>query len=298
MECFGASDPAVDAEVIGLTWEFLTSLGLQDLSLEVNSVGCPGCRPGYARALEEFFASREERLCPFCRQRLRRNPLRLLDCKEDACRAVAEEAPGVISFLCPECREHFLKVQEYLDVLGVPYTINPKLVRGLDYYTRTTFEVVSGRLGAQSSLAGGGRYDNLVSSCGGPSVPGIGMAVGLERVLIALEGEGASCDTGSEPLVFVVAAGDSPALEKEAFCLLASLRRAGWPAEGDYLKRSLKARLRHAAKLGARFVVIVGEEELKRGAVVVRDMDKGTQVEVEQADLLSFLEKLKVKEEG
>ncbi len=298
VECFGAADPGVDAEVVTLTWEFLSGLGLQDLRLELNSVGCPGCRPGYARALEEFFAPQEKHLCSFCRQRLKRNPLRLLDCKEEGCRAAAAAAPQVTSYLCSECEAHFLKVQEYLEALGVPFTVNPRLVRGLDYYTRTTFEVVSQKLGAQNSLAGGGRYDNLVASYGGPPVPGIGVAVGLERVLIALESEGAAPVPEDERPVFVVAAGDAPALEREALRLLAALRRAGWAAEKDYLGRSLKAQLKHAARLGARFVVIVGEEEFARGTVAVRDMDRGAQVEVARAALLESLEKLKGKEEG
>lgn len=298
-ECFGSHDPAIDAEVICLTWEFLRAIGLTGLQVELNSIGCPVCRPHFTEALRNFFIPYKEILCSFCQERLERNPLRLLDCKLSRCRDVGKEAPTVLAYLCDDCQDHFSRVQSYLKVLGVPYLVNPKLARGLDYYTHTAFEVTFTGLGAQNSLAGGGRYNNLVESCGGPSVPGIGVAVGLERVLLALRKSEIEISPPEQKLIFIATTGEglSDALHQEALCLLAELRRAGFCAEKDYLGRRLKAQMKHAGKLQTRFVVILGQEELAQGKVVLRDMDQGTQREIRREELFYFLSKVKDEEE-
>lgn len=295
IEAFGSNDPSLDAEVVCYTWDFLSRLGLKGLQVEVNSVGCPECRPAFGRDLREFMNERWESLCEYCRDRIERNPLRLLDCKEQRCQDLLKDAPGIHQYLCPECREHFQKVRELLRVAGISFRINERLVRGLDYYTQTAFEVSLEGMGAQSSVAGGGRYNNLVETCGGSPVPGIGVAIGLERVLIALEKLGVELPIKRPEYIFVATAGEDPSgeLEKEAMSLLVKLRRAGYPAEKDFLSRSLKAQMKQAGRLGSRFVVILGTEEMKEGKVTLRDMERGSQINVTQQELFRFLENRK-----
>lgn len=292
IEAFGSNDPTLDAEIICYTWDFLTIVGLKGLQLKVNSVGCPDCRPEFGRALLEFMEQRRSSLCEFCQDRLERNPLRLLDCKERRCQELLSGAPSIHQYLCPECRDHFQKVQEYLDTAGISYQIEESLVRGLDYYTQTAFEVVLEGMGAQSSVAGGGRYNNLVEICGGPSVPGIGVAIGLERVLIALEKQGVELPIRQPWYIFVATAGEDPSgkLEREVMRLLVELRRLGYPAEKDFLSRSLKAQMKQAGRLGARFVIIIGTEELQEGKVILRDMEQGSQEEMTFQEMFRFFE--------
>lgn len=292
IEAFGSNDPTLDAEIICYTWDFLTMVGLKGLQLKVNSVGCPDCRPEFGRALLEFMEQRRSSLCEFCQDRLERNPLRLLDCKERRCQELLSGAPSIHQYLCPECRDHFQKVQEYLDTAGISYQIEESLVRGLDYYTQTAFEVVLEGMGAQSSVAGGGRYNNLVEICGGPSVPGIGVAIGLERVLIALEKQGVELPIRQPWYIFVATAGEDPSgkLEREVMRLLVELRRLGYPAEKDFLSRSLKAQMKQAGRLGARFVIIIGTEELQEGKVILRDMEQGSQEEMTFQEMFRFFE--------
>ncbi|MEW6192597.1 MAG: histidine--tRNA ligase [Bacillota bacterium] len=286
-EVFGSADPALDVEVIALLMDFYARAGLQELILELNSVGCPDCRGGLVAALQTHFASRRKDLCRNCRERLERNPLRLLDCKEENCRSLMTEAPVPLDFLCATCVARFTAVQGGLAAQGIRYVVNPRLVRGLDYYTGTAFEVLVPGIGAQSAIGGGGRYDNLVETCGGPPVPGVGFAVGMERTLLALELKGVSLSQAPQLEVFVAAAGEG--VEEKIPVVLRRLREAGIAADRDYSSRGLKGQLKQAHRRGAKQVVILGEEELDRGNVAVRMMDTGMQVEVPEAELVSWL---------
>lgn len=286
IEAFGSNDPSLDAEIVSFTWDYFHKLGLSDIQVEVNSVGCPKCRPAYGRVLQQFVGDYAGSLCEFCRDRLQRNPLRLLDCKNPECQEILADAPRLKDYLCQECRQHFEKVQDYLRVAGIPVTVNERLVRGLDYYTNTAFEVTCPGLGAQSSIAGGGRYNNLVETVGGTSIPGIGVAIGLERVLLALEKEGVSLPIEAPQIIFVATAGDG---DVEAFRLVTELRRRGFSAEKDFLGRSLKAQMKSAGRMGARYVLILGEEELREGKVTVRDMISGDQTAVRREEIFETL---------
>jgi len=286
-EAFGSADPALDTEVIALLMDFYAGAGLKGLTLELNSVGCPECRRELVVALRTYFSSRQEDLCRNCRERLERNPLRLLDCKEEGCRSLAAKAPVPLAFLCARCAAHFAAVKEGLAAYGINYTVNPHLVRGLDYYTGTAFEVLVPEIGAQSAIGGGGRYDNLVEACGGPPVPGVGFAVGLERTLLALQQQGAGLPQAPQLEVFVVAAGEG--VTGKVFEVLRLLRKAGIAADRDYLGRGLKGQLKQAHRRGVQRVIILGEEELQRGNVAVRAMDTGEQVEVAETELIAWL---------
>lgn len=300
IECIGSNDPAVDAEIIWFTDDLLKKLGLSDYQIEINSIGCPNCRPGYSSALKKFFAPYKNDLCKHCSERLERNPLRVLDCKINSCREIGSGAPTILEYLCEDCKKHFLKVQNFLEVLGVSFTVNPRLVRGLDYYTHTAFEFVFPILGAQASIAGGGRYNNLIDTCGGSATPSIGMAMGLERVLLALEKSGVDFFPPQKRLIFVATTKSNfpESLNKEALLLLKMLRGAGYRAEKDYLNRSLKAQMKLASKIGACLVLILGEEEMASGKVVIRDMFSGNQFPVLREKILDFIKDLQIKEEG
>ncbi len=290
IEAFGSSDPVLDTEVICYTYDFFTKLGLKDLQVEVNSVGCPECRSFYGKALKEFMDQHRDSLCENCRDRLDRNPLRVLDCKEQGCQELLKGAPGIHAYLCAGCREHFQQLQSYLQLTGVPFEINEQLVRGLDYYTQTVFEVSPKGTG-EGSLAGGGRYSNLVETCGGPSIPGIGVAIGLERVLLALEHQGVGLPLERREGIFIATAGDddSGQLDREAVRLLLELRRSDYPAEKDLVGRSLKAQMKQASRIGARYVVILGLDEIKEGTVTLRDMAKGEQISLLRGKLFEYL---------
>lgn len=282
-EVLGSNDPAVDAEVIAMAMDFYKRLGLKNLSLHINSVGCQICRPALRRHLQDYFRPKLQQLCKNCLERLEKNPLRILDCKEDRCRKIGEKAPTTSETLCESCSDHFESVKYHLDLLGIPYQVNSRLVRGLDYYTHTAFEIMAPDIGAQSSIGGGGRYNGLMETCGGPPTPGIGYALGIERIILAMESQGISMPGINRPLVFVVTAGDKAS--DEAFKILFNLRSAGISADKDYLNRSLKAQMKFAGKTGSRYTIIVGEEEMKKNVVVVRDMTRGEQEEV-PADLV------------
>lgn len=289
-EAFGSHDPAIDAEIISCTWDYLAGLGLTGLTLELNSVGCPDCRPSYTAALREHFRPLQASLCDNCRVRLEQNPLRLLDCKSSQCQELGVGAPTIRDYLCGACNSHFAKVQQCLRLLDIPFHLDPGLVRGLDYYTHTAYEVTFAGLGAQTSLAGGGRYNNLSESSGGPAVPAIGAAIGLERVLLALESQGIELPILKTGLVFVaVADALSDVLNQEALRLLMELRRNGHAAEKDYAGRSLKAQMKQAGRLGARWCVIIGHDELESGQVLLRDMSQSTQVSLPRQDLQDLL---------
>ena len=278
VEALGEANPAVDAEIILLAMEFLKSLGLKDLKLSLNSVGCPSCRPAYRQALQEYFRPHLDELCGDCKDRFERSPLRILDCKADADKEFMAGAPKITDCLCDECREHFEQVQSLLTEAWVEFELDPRLVRGLDYYTKTAFEIKYAPLGAQSAVAGGGRYDGLIEEMGGNPTPAVGFATGLERVLLALEKQGLLPDTKKQADAFVVALGE--AAQKPAFRLLQQLRGAGLTALMDYAGRSMKAQMKQAGKAGARFALILGEDEIKENAVMLKDMEKSQQQKV------------------
>ena len=287
VEALGEENPAVDAEIVLLAVEFLRALGLQELKLHLNSVGCPKCRPVYREKLQEFFRPHLGELCGDCQSRFERNPLRLLDCKHEHCHALSEGAPRITDCLCDECRTHFAEVQSYLAAAGVSFELDANLVRGLDYYTKTAFEVKYTPLGAQSAVAGGGRYDGLVEEVGGPPTPGIGFAVGLERVLLALEKQGLLHEAPESVDVFVVALGEAAKLP--AFKILQDLRAAKLTAGMDFAGRSMKAQMKQANKKNARFVAILGEDEVKEASALLKDMNTSEQKKVALCDLVSAI---------
>jgi len=283
-ELFGVAGPEADAEVLQMVHTTIAALGVPGLSLQINSLGDGACRPAFRQALIDYFRPHLTELCENCRRRLELNPLRILDCKAEGCRALRAGAPDSREFLCAPCREHFAAVRGLLDDAAVPYVVNPAMVRGLDYYTRTTFELTSTGLGAQDTVAAGGRYDRLVEEFGGAPTPGIGFALGVERLLLLLSADAA--DEMPRP-VFLAALGE-PA-RGTIWPWLAELRRRGVAAEWDYEGRSLKSQLRRADRLRARYVVIVGENEIAAGKVQLRDMTEKTQREVATADLIETL---------
>jgi histidyl-tRNA synthetase len=286
-ELLGTDDALADAEIIALAWELLTSLGLEGLELHLNSVGCPVCRRDYHSKLQEHLAPLAEELCADCRERLGKNPLRVLDCKKEKCRALTADAPLLTEHICPECAAHFAEVKMLLDAAALPYTIDPRLVRGLDYYQKTAFEVLAAGLGAQNAVCGGGRYDGLVEEIGGPRTPGSGFALGLERLVSLLELSGKLPAT-EEPLLVNVAAVGAEALP-QAFALLCDLRRQGIRALIGVQGRSLKSQVKYADRVGAAFVIFLGAEELEQGVVRLRNMGTGEEKLVSPADLLSHL---------
>lgn len=280
-EVLGSSDPRTDAELLAALRTFFQELGLEELDFQINSLGCPQCRPGFRSRVVAYLEQRKTSLCADCTRRLTLNPLRIYDCKVEGCRKALEGAPSILDGLCKDCAEHLERVKEHLSLLEVPYSINPFIVRGLDYYRRTTFEVLSKHLGAQNAVCGGGRYDGLIKELGGPDLPGIGFAVGQERLVSLLEQKGIRQEPSLE--LFVAALGEKAS--REAFLWVERARRAGIRAEMDFRGGSLKAQLRRAHKLEARRVLILGEEELASGRAPLRDMVQAAQVEVELAQL-------------
>ena len=278
VEAIGEVDPALDAEVIDMSWHFYLSLGIKRLHLIVNSIGCRDCRPPYLAKLKQYYASCQERLCPDCSNRLERNPLRLLDCKNTACRQIAGEAPKSYEELCPECAGHFEKLKQYLAALGLDYKVDHCLVRGLDYYTRTVYEIQPEIEGAQSTIGGGGRYDGLIEELGGKPTPGIGFATGIERIIMNLKRENIAVPVPPPPVVFIASLGEPAKLA--ALRLADSLRKKGISAVPAMGSRSLKAQLRQANNLGVRYTAIIGDEEIRTGSVQLRDMSTSQQQNV------------------
>jgi histidyl-tRNA synthetase len=277
-EAIGDDDPALDGEVIDMAWRFLASVKLKRLWLQLNSIGCKKCRPGYVAALKSYYKSHTQQLCPDCKSRLERNPLRLLDCKQEACLKIAESAPKSVDYLCPECADHFRQLKRYLELLGLPFTVNNQLVRGLDYYTRTVFEIQPRGGGAQSTLAGGGRYDDLIEELGGKPTPALGFAAGMERIILNLKKQKIEAPPLPQPKVFIAYIGE--AAKNEAIKLAADLRRGDIGVIQALGDKSLKAQLRQANNLGSSYAVIIGEEELKSGTVIVRDMASAEQITI------------------
>ena len=286
VEILGEQDPVADLEVLLLAWDLYAGLGFRDLAFQLNSTGCPQCKPGYVAVLKDYYADRDD-ICPDCRRRLEHSPLRVLDCKADQCQPAIAGAPHILDYLCDECAEHFNQLKRYLELLKLPFNLNHRLVRGLDYYTRTVFEIQPKTAGSQSTLAGGGRYDDLIEELGGKPTPAIGFAAGMERLILNLKEQQVAIPPLPKPQVFIASLGDKA---KEAATKLASdLRGAGVGvilALGD---KSLKAQLRQANSLGVRHAVIIGEEEVKAGTVTLRDMTSAEQKSVAVGELGKLL---------
>lgn len=287
IEVFGTSAPEADAEVIFAASSFLKKLGIRDTRLEINSIGCKSCRAEYNRALKDYFRPLLGEMCSTCNERFDKNPLRMIDCKEERCKKITANAPKILDYLCPDCRAHFERVKTLLDGLGVEYAVNPDIVRGLDYYTRTVFEFVSTSIGAQGTVCGGGRYDGLISELGGGNVPAIGFAAGLERLVLLMENTGVPFPEAPVPEVYI--AGMDDASRAKAFSLVNGLRMQGISAEGDLMARSVKAQLKYADKLGAKYVVVIGGTELETGVCNVKKMSDGSVTCVPFADIYAFL---------
>jgi histidyl-tRNA synthetase len=282
-EALGDSEPTLDAEVIDMAWQFFVSLNICKLRLKLNSIGCRQCRPEYLAALKNHYSEHDQKLCKDCKVRIERNPLRLLDCKQPQCQAVADSAPKSIDYLCSECAEHFSRLNVYLELLGLPYEVSHRLVRGLDYYTRTVFEIQPESEGAQSTVGGGGRYDDLISELGGKPTPAIGFASGIERIILNLKKQGVTVPAILKPRVFVAYVGDEA--RGGAVALAARLRRAGIGVIGAVGARSLKAQLRQADSLACSYTVIIGDEEIKADTVILRYMTTSDQETVPVARL-------------
>ncbi len=286
IEVFGAPGPSVDMEVIMVALTLLCELGIKGLALNINSIGCPSCRPAYNATLRGFLESRQG-FCNDCVERMKTNPLRVLDCKEEKCRELTKDAPVMLDCLCDDCRAHFDGLKVRLEALGIAYAVNPHIVRGLDYYTKTVFEIISTDIGAQGSVCGGGRYDGLVEQLGGPSMPGMGFGMGIERLLMVLESLDIDLPKNDECEAYICTLGETASVE--GFRIASSLRNAGIRADIDHMGRSLKAQLKYAAKLGAHYVVILGEDELKNGTAVVRNMTASEEKTVPIVELNEYL---------
>ena len=278
VECFGTASPLADAEIIALAKSIFDTLGVRDLSLEINSIGCPKCRAEYHKALKEYFASRKDELCDTCKGRLDRNPMRILDCKSPICHEIAQGAPVVIDHLCDECKEHFEKVQKYLDAQNIEYKINPQIVRGLDYYTKTVFEFVSNSIGAQGTVCGGGRYDGLVEELGGQHTASLGFAMGLERLMLLMEAQGCEFPQAEKPDLFIVALGEKATLK--ALEIAKDMREEGFSALLDLNQRSVRAQMKYADKLGAKFNVVIGDNEVENKIAKLKNMQTGEETEI------------------
>lgn len=270
LECFGAQDATTDAELILLAYRLVSSLGVKNLAVKINSIGCPNCRPKYHARLKEFLAGRIDELCPTCRTRFERNPLRVLDCKEKHCQELVQNAPSILDLLCDDCADHFAQLQECLQAAGIPYVVDSRIVRGLDYYTKTVFELITQTPEGNLTVCGGGRYDNLVEELGGPSIPAAGFGMGIERLLMLLDSEGVQLPCPDTLDVFVTYMGQA---KLAAFRLVEELRAAGIKADMDHCDRSLKAQFKFANKTGAPLTATLGEEELAQGVVKLRDMN-------------------------
>lgn len=284
VELYGSSSPLADVEVIALAKSLFDALGLKDLTLNINSIGCPECRAKYNAALKEYLGSRLNEMCRECQSRFEKNPLRILDCKDENCKKITADAPKVLDFLCDECKSHFEGLKAGLDAVGIEYSVNPQIVRGLDYYTKTVFEFVSNAIGAQGTVCGGGRYDRLVEEVGGKPTPAVGFGMGLERLLIVLESQGLLEKAPKENVDYYLASIGENALNF-TLKLANKLRQKGKSVEFDLMSKSVKAQMKYANKIEAKYVIVVGDDEILSGKVRVKDMASGNEEEIEIKDL-------------
>lgn len=287
VEFLGSSAPEMDAEAIVMAKEFLSTVGVTNVILKLNSIGCSECRPKYERALKEYLKERYDDLCDLCKDRFDRNPLRILDCKNENCASVVKGAPMITDFLCDDCKKHFERVKTLLSSVGVEFTVEPNMVRGLDYYAKTVFEFVSGEIGAQGTVLGGGRYDRLISDLGGSDVKGIGFATGIERLLLVLENSGKEIVDESKTTVYFAPMGEKES--DKAFELVTRLREKGVTAETDVVGRGIKSQFKYADKIGAKFVAVIGSSELERGVAKIKNMADGSETDVKYGDIYGFI---------
>ena len=287
VEFLGASDANIDAETILLAKTFLDKVGIKNVSLYINSIGCKECRKKYQSALKEYLKENIDSLCELCKDRMEKNPLRILDCKNEECKKITANAPKILDYICDDCKAHFEKVKKLLDVAGVSYKIDPNIVRGLDYYTRTVFEFVSDNIGAQGTVCGGGRYDGLISELGGNDVPGIGFAVGIERILMLLENTKVEIPNPNKVKVYLAPMGED-ACEK-VFSIATDLRMKGVSVDFDHMNRGIKAQFKYADKIGAEYVGVVGSNELEKGVVKLKKMADGSETEIAFGNILDFI---------
>lgn len=287
VEVFGAQNPAADAEVISLAHTLFSNLGIRNLELNINSLGCPTCRKEYTAALKAYFTEHIDSLCDTCKGRLEKNPMRIIDCKSPECKKIAAGAPSILDYICDECRDHFEKVKGYLTGMGIPFTVDPTIVRGLDYYTKTVFEFVSNDIGAQGTVCGGGRYDGLIEQLGGKPLPGLGFAMGMERLFLLLESQGIQLPDEPPCDIYLAPLGENAV--GKVMELTLDLRKKGLRVETDLMGRSLKAQMKYADKLGARYVAILGDDELQKGVVTLKNMADSSQEETAIADIFSVV---------
>lgn len=290
LECYGTQSPVADAELICAAQSIFDRLGIKQLRLEINSIGCPTCRAEYHKALKEYFYGYKDELCETCNSRLEKNPMRILDCKSPVCSKIAQGAPKITDYLCDECKDHFANVQKYLDAAGVEYTVNPTIVRGLDYYTKTVFEFVTDFIGAQGTVCGGGRYDGLIEELGGKHLPSLGFAMGIERLLMLMDKQGIEIPKPSTCDLYVAVMGESASLK--SFEIIKAVRSCGLIAETDIVGRGLRAQMKYADKIGAKFSMVLGDNEIEQGKAVIKNMSSGEQTEIVLDD--TFAEKFMV----
>ena len=290
LEVYGTQSPIADAELICVAQSIFDRLGISQLRLEINSIGCPECRANYHKALKEYFESYKGELCDTCLSRLEKNPMRILDCKSPVCSKIADNAPKITDFLCEECDEHFKAVQNYLDVAGISYTVNPTIVRGLDYYTKTVFEFVTDCIGAQGTVCGGGRYDGLIEELGGKHLPSLGFAMGLERLLMVMDAQGIEIPNNDICALYIATMGDNAKLR--AFETIRQVREYGLTAETDIVGRGLRAQMKYADKIGAKYSMVLGDNEIEQNVAKVKNMETGEQTEFALDD--TFAEKFTV----
>lgn len=293
-ECFGTASPAADAELIALVNDIFTFLDVKGLKIQINSIGCPECRKEYHRALKEYFESRKSELCATCLDRLERNPMRILDCKSPICSEIAKNAPKVTDYLCDECRDHFESTQKYLDTMGIEYEVNPSIVRGLDYYSKTVFEFVSTDIGAQGTVCGGGRYDGLVEEIGGPKTPALGFAIGIERLLLLMDAQGIDFPPESKCDLYIASIGEKATLK--AAEIASDIRSNGMHAQFDIVGRSVKAQMKFANKIGAAYTVVLGDSEVENGKAMLKNMDDGEETEIELDGLSDELMRITIND--
>ncbi len=285
IEVYGSNSAYADLEVIATAHSLFKKVGIKDISLHINNIGCPVCRQKYNQALKDYFSANIDGLCETCKDRLNKNPLRILDCKVGACRHIIDNAPSVLDYLCEDCDKHFATLKKLLTAVGIEYEVDDRIVRGLDYYTGTVFEFITTTIGAQGTVSGGGRYNSLVESVGGAHTPAVGFGMGLERLMMLMETQGVSLGEPEVPQIYIANLG----VIEDAMRLVASLRQAGISAETDIMERSLKAQMKYADKRGFGYVIVLGENEVETGTVVLKNMKTGEQQQVNLADLVSLL---------
>ena len=293
-ECFGTASPAADAELISLVNDIFAFLDVKNLKIQINSIGCPECRKNYHKALQEYFESKKDDLCATCLGRLERNPMRILDCKSPVCSEIAKDAPKVTDYLCDECDDHFKKTQQYLDAMNIPYEVNPSIVRGLDYYTKTVFEFVSTEIGAQGTVCGGGRYDGLVEEIGGNHTPALGFAMGMERLLMLMEAQGIEFPAEDKCDLYIASMGENATLK--ASQIASDVRGNGMHAQFDIVGRSVKAQMKYANKIGAAYTVVLGDSEIEAGVAKVKNMADGSETEMNIDDIAEEIMRLSIND--